>query len=297
MEERDLIKKQQIIERLKELAESENLGSTLVEIANLKKQWRRSSYDESMLEKELEDEFEKYLAVINERQGEIMLSAEEAKKDVIEQSKKVLEMTNFKNATAKMNELMALWKAAGSLDKEKDDELWAQFKEVRDAFFAKRKEYYAQLHESFAVNKEKKEALIEAIKEVGQMENIKEANQKVDDLMNEWKAVGSAGRENDEPLWHAFNDERRAFFKKKNQYYSELRASYNQKAEAKRQLIAQAKKCLAFSEYTEEEVATMKDLRRQWKEIGSAGRDNEETLWNEFNDILNTYYENMKYYG
>ena len=41
-------------------------------------------------------------------------------------------------------------------------------------------------------------------------------------------------------------------------------------------MIKAAKILLANSEFTDEEVASVKALRNKWKEIGNAGRDNEE---------------------
>ena len=66
--------------------------------------------------------------------------------------------------------------------------------------------------------------------------------------------------------------------------------------EEKKELIAQAKIYLARSEFTDEEVAALKELRTKWKEVGNAGKDHENDLWNEFNTIVNKYFENMKFY-
>ena len=40
----------------------------------------------------------------------------------------------------------------------------------------------------------------------------------------------------------------------------------------------------------------VKELRNRWKQIGNAGKNHENELWNEFNTILDKYFENMKYY-
>ncbi len=297
MEEKKFMTKEELVEKAKELAEKEDLKNMAGEVANLRKQWRRG-YDEeeSLYDREMADAFHRYLDKINAKESEILASVEDTKKEIINKAKEVLNVKNFKKATNAMNDLMEEWKAAGRASKEVDDSLWAEFKEVRDQFFANKKNYFAELRESFAQNKEGKEALIEKAKEANQLTNFKEIGSIMDGLMEEWKKLGSAGRENDDALWKAFSDERKAFFAKRNAYFDGLKETYNQRAEAKREIIAQAKKCLAHSEFTDEEVETMKKLRNDWKAVGNAGRDNEENLWKEFNEVMSIYFENMKYY-
>jgi len=297
MEEKKLMTKEELVEKAKELAEKEDLKNMAGEVANLRKQWRRG-YDEeeSLYDREMADAFHRYLDKINAKESEILASVEDTKKEIINKAKEVLNVKNFKKATNTMNDLMEEWKAAGRASKEVDDSLWAEFKEVRDQFFANKKNYFAELRESFAQNKEGKEALIEKAKEANQLTNFKEIGSIMDGLMEEWKKLGSAGRENDDTLWKAFSDERKAFFAKRNAYFDGLKETYNQRADAKREIIAQAKKCLAHSEFTDEEVETMKKLRNDWKAVGNAGRDNEENLWKEFNEVMSIYFENMKYY-
>jgi len=57
-----------------------------------------------------------------------------AKEDIIAKAKEVLKMENIKNATAEMDKLMDAWKTVGFAGKEHDEELWNNFKEVRNEF-------------------------------------------------------------------------------------------------------------------------------------------------------------------
>ncbi len=290
--------KEELLKQAEELAQNPEAADALSKASLLRKKWRRvsSSEEESLYDKEAADRFYSALDVINAKENEILSSVEDRKNAVIAKAKEVLEMKNFKQATKSMEDLMDEWKSAGVLPKEKNDELWGMFKAVRDEFFANRKQYYATLTETFAANKIEKEKLIEGAKEANKLENFKEIANIMNDLMEQWKKTGSAGRDNDDNLWAAFREERQAFFKNRNAYYDNLKSTYNQRVDAKKELIATAKKCLALSEFTDEEVGTVKGLRNSWKEIGFAGKDNEDALWNEFNTVLNKYFENMRYY-
>ena len=75
-----------------------------------------------------------------------------------------------------------------------------------------------------------------------------------------------------------------------------MKENYAKRVEAKKEIIAQAKLYLARSEFTDDEVSAIKELRTKWKEVGNAGREHENELWEEFNGIVNKYFENMRYY-
>ena len=119
---------------------------------------------------------------------------------------------------------------------------------------------------------------------------------RANELMEEWKKTGSAGRKDDDNLWQQFLAERKAFFARRDEYYDNLKETFAQRTEAKKELINEAKLYLARGEFTDEEVDAIKELRNKWKEIGNAGKDHENDLWNEFNTIINKYFENMRYY-
>ena len=75
-----------------------------------------------------------------------------------------------------------------------------------------------------------------------------------------------------------------------------MKETFAKRVEEKKEIISQAKLYLARSEFTDEEVNAVKELRNRWKQIGNAGKNHENELWNEFNTILDKYFENMKYY-
>ena len=292
-----IMTKEQLVEKAKTLAESENIADAFRQLTDLQKQWRSLENEvESLSDAELGEKFYGYVDTIKAKKSEAYASSEDNKKSIIERAKTALEEKNFKKAGKIFNDLMDEWKSAGRSTKEVDDALWEEFSEVRNQFFANRKAYLENLEEVHAKAKEVKEELIERAKEINALESIKEKTAKMAALMEDWKKSGSAGRDADEALWQTFNVERKAFYAARNAYYDGLSKQFSERAEAKKQIITSARLNLARSEFTDEEVESMKQLRKQWKEIGNAGKENEEALWNEFNQIMNTYFDNMRAY-
>ncbi len=293
MEKNDI--KEQLIAKMEELLGEEDAASAFLTAKNLR--WPRvREEEESYADQELKAKFDKLFDQLKEKAGDVYVNTEERKTQLIEQAKEILAKNNFKKGTEQMKQLLEDWKHAGRINKERDDELWNEFAAVRSEFFEKKNEYFANLKETFAANKAAKEDLIAKAKEVAGIENIKEAGNRSNELMEEWKKVGSAGRRDDDDLWQQFLAERKAFFARRDAYYDEMKETYAKRVEAKKELIAQAKIFLARSEFTDDEVDSIKELRAKWKEVGNAGREHENELWEEFNGIVNKYFENMRYY-
>ena len=295
MEKNDI--REQLIAKLEELLGEENAAEAFLRAKDLKRRWPRvREEEESFSDHELSEKFNKLMDQLSEKAGDVYINTEDRKNQIIAQAKEVLDKNNFKKGTEQMKQLLEDWKHAGRINKEKDDELWAQFSAIRSEFFEKKNEYFANLKETYAANKALKEDLIAKAKEVAGIENIKEAGNRSNELMEEWKKVGSAGRRDDDDLWQQFLAERKAFFERRDAYYDQMKETYAKRVEAKKEIIQEAKLYLARSEFTDDEVNSIKELRAKWKEVGNAGREHENELWEEFNGIVNKYFENMRYY-
>lgn len=297
MEDKIIEIKKELLEKAKTLAEDENAINILTEVNALKKKWKTREEEESLLESEMKEEFDSYLDKIYTKLGKVSMNVEDTKLEIISRAKEVLNEKNFKQATAKMNDLFNEWKAAGrTSSKEKDDELWTEFKTIKDEFNDKKNKYFEELKANFAKNKTAKEEIIEKAIKANEGTNIKEISNTMNSLMDEWKKLTSAGRKEDEELWKKFSEQRKVFNSKRKEYYDSMKEVFEQRTNDKKELIIKAKQCLAKSEFTAEEVDSVKKLREEWKKIGNAGKDNENDLWNEFNRIITKYFDNKKYY-
>lgn len=298
MEEKYINENKNLIEKAKELSEKDELNTVLYKQANeLRRKWHYSKDDESLFEKELSDEFDFYMNKIFAKLKEGSLNSEEIKKGLIKEAKGCVNTNNFKKSSQEMKELLDKWKIAGPTNsKEKDDELWNEFNALRDEFYTKRDAYYENLKKSYKENEEKKRALIQEAIEANKIEDIKTLTNKMNDLMNQWKQVKTATKEVDDQLWNEFIKQRKIFFNKRDSFYESMKEVYENRKNQKEELILQAKHLLAMSEFTKEEIEEMESIRQKWKEIGSAGRDYENDLWDKFKNIINRYSENKKYY-
>ena len=89
--------KEQLVEKAKLLAESENLADAFRQLPDLQKQWRQQDSEvESLSDFELADQFYAYVDAIKAKKNEAFASSEDNKKSIIERAKAALEEKNFK---------------------------------------------------------------------------------------------------------------------------------------------------------------------------------------------------------
>lgn len=61
-------------------------------------------------------------------------------------------------------------------------------------------------------------------------------------------------------------------------------------------MIKKAKIVLANSEFSDEEIAKVKAMRKEFTDIGFAGKEKDDDLYNRFNEVIKKYFEEMKFY-
>ena len=290
--------KQELIALCKELLNEENLEDRSLDLQLLRREYKyllgrdEDSYAE-------QEETDKFIALFNElakKEPKLLSSPYEEKKRIIEAAKKLLDKKEIIAANRELDKLSDDFKKAGrSSTKEQDDELWNEFRQVKDEFYAKKRAYFEELDKSNAEKRSKKEDIIERAKKVCEIENIREANARMDALRKEWKEVGYTGK-GDDGLWREFAKVLDEFQEKKKEHHNEMIKVFEERAAKKEELIKQAKILLANSEFSDEEVEKVKTLRNEYKGIGFAGKDKDDDLYQRFNDIIKKYFDEMKFY-
>ena len=290
--------KQELIALVKELLQEENLDNRNQDLQLLRREYKYlvGRDEDTYYEQE---ETDKFIALFNElakREPKLLSSPLEEKKNIIALARKLLDKKEILAANRELDRLSEDFKKAGRAGtKEQDDELWAEFRQVKDEFYAKKKAYFEELDKSNEEKRAKKEDIINRAKEVCEIQNIREANEKMDALRKEWKEVGYSGK-GDDYLWRDFAKVLDEFREKKKEHQQEMQKVFDERVAKKEELIKAAKILLANSEFTDEEVEKVKKLRNDYKTIGFAGKEKDDDLYQRFNEIIKKYFDEMKFY-
>ena len=289
--------KQRLIDLANELLALEKLDERMDDLLFLKRQYKflADRDEDTYYERQLTVQFITLYEELAKKEPKLSQSTYDEKKEIIALAKKLLERKDFARASKEFDNLSLSFKKAGRCSKEQDDELWAQFREVRDEFNAKKRAYFEELDKTNADRKAKKEDIIQRAKELLNIKNLHESNEKMDALMEEWKAVGYAGKE-DEALWKDFSAVRKEFNQKKREHHEELLKIFQERAAKKEEMILALKKLIADADFSDEEVKKVRNMQKDFDKIGFAGKEKDDDLYARFNELVKKYFEEKKFY-
>ena len=291
--------KQEFIALVKELLAEENLDDRNQDLQLVRREYKYivNRDEETFFD---QDETNKAVSLFNElakKEPKLLVSPLEEKKAIIEQARKLLDKKEILAANRELDKLNNDFRKVGRAgNKEQDDELWNEFRQIKDEFYAKKRAFFEELDKANEEKRAKKENIIERAKEiVNNIKDIRESNAQMDALRKEWKEVGYSGK-GDEHLWKDFAKVMDEFQEKKKERHGEMLKLFEERAAKKEELIKKARILLANSEFTDEEIEKVKALRGEYKAVGFAGKDKDDDLYQRFNEVIQKYFEEMKFY-
>ena len=217
---------------------------------------------------------------INERRA--------AKEELIVKSEALKDSTSWKVTGEAYKGLFEEWKAIGATGREADDVLWARFIGAREEFNKARGAHFEERRELWDQNRLLKQDLIVKALELSSSSEWRETSIAMRGVFDEWKKVGSAGRQSDEELWKQFRGAQEIF-------YDRRKAFWDENIKAKEALCERSEAAGTSDEEREVTVETMKGLMAEWKTVGTTGkREVDDALWTRFRESQNEFFDSRK---
>lgn len=204
---------------------------------------------------------------------------------MIETAKQMLEAPATPDLGNRLRGLQALWKEVGPMPQRRSKELWDLFKATCDQVYDKVRGVRAVEHEKFAEVAKVKEALIAEAEGLADSTDWAVTAEKLKALQQQWKASGHLPRKQGDELWTRFRAACDRFFERRK---PELEARHAEEAAnlaAKQQLIARAKAVTSAAPAEGgwgKSIAEIKDLQRQWKDVGFVPRRDADAVYKAF---------------
>ncbi len=130
---------------------------------------------------------------------------------------------------------------------------------------------------------QRRKELIEEAKKLDLTKGEREIVREISDLRRKWKRLSYWGSAYEESLSEEFDGYLDVF-------YAKRREEYKVNQESKEALVSHAQKIASSSEWNKV-TQKMHELMSQWKEIRTAGREEDERLWDEFNQARQTFFD------
>jgi len=154
----------------------------------------------------------------------------------------------------------------------------------------RREEVKAAREHARTAARETKERIVDEAEHIAaEATHWKASGERMAELLEEWKAAPHADRAIEAVLWKRLSAARNSFTKRRKAYFASLEAEREGVRARKEKLVDEAES-LADSTDWSATSSVYRDLMRQWKEAGRAGRDDEAELWKRFRGAQDKFF-------
>lgn len=301
----NLRKKQELLEKLRILSDSQDTTDQFEKFKELQKEWKAIGAVPGTQAKTLwanyhalTDRFYDNQSIYFELKELDRRKNLEAKIELCVRAEKLADVTVIKDAIAELNELHHEFKHLGPVPKEDKEAVWQRFKTASDAIYARRDAYLQNLQQELQVNLGGKASLSDEVQQfvTFQSDRIKEWNQKTKeilDLQKRWETIGGLPRAKakdvNKKFWSAF----KTFFNNKNTFFKKLDEEREHNLQLKNDLV---KKALELKESNDWERTSneLKILQQKWKDVGPVPEKFREKVFKEFKDACDHFFEQRR---
>ena len=216
-----------------------------------------------------------------------------AKLALAENAESLADTEHFKEGVLAFKEIAEKWKAAGNLDRHRNDKLFHRIEAARKKFMDRRRVFLVEEEKDMINNLDLKIEIVDKAEVLAKSGEWKNATEQFNKLMDEWKAVGKTPNKKNEELWQRFMAAKSVFYDRKKIHYHEVKQEHAINLELKSALIEKAE---AIQESTDWGPTTQAYalLMEEWKKTGRVQQEKSDELWNRFNAACDHFFENKK---
>ena len=312
--------KQEVLERVKELAQSDQTPSK-EEIDHLKTTFyklhlaERDAQTKAFLENggdpekyvlvpdETEEAFKAEMQIIKEKRAKIFLAQEEEKQENLKKKLEIIEKikamaTSPEEANNSYNEFKKLqqeWKDIKPVPADKANELWRNYQLYVEQFYDLLKLNSEAREYDFKKNLEAKTALCEAAEKLNEEEDVIAAFHQLQDLHQQYREIGPVAKELREQIWSRFKAASTVINKKHQKYFEDIRAKEEDNL-AKKTALCEKLEAIDFNALKtaiqwEEAAKNVIAIQQEWRAIGFAPQKMNVKIFDRFrtaNDVFFT---------
>jgi hypothetical protein len=220
----------------------------------------------------------------------------EKKKKLVTEAESLIDDGSIADAARRVNKLHKAWKKTGNLPQKEENELWDKFKAATDAFNEKKTENIDQLREEENKNLIAKQALIQRAIAAQSAESYEEGHQAMQQLMGEWKKIGSVPRKKSSKVWKQFKEAMDAFYEKRREHFKSVRKDQKDNLTLKKEIINKLGE-LVESEDAAKAVEKAKQLQAEFKKIGHVPLKFKNKIWKDYREVCDKIYNNFRASG
>ena len=300
--EKNLALKEAVIEDLKALLEKqEDVNETFPMFRDIQDRWRSVGPVPPQNYRNINETYQLYveqfydMVKINRELRDLDFKKNlEAKEGFCANAEALAESEDVVEAFKELQKLHEQWKEYGPVAKEHREAIWERFKAATAVINRKYQTHFETIKQQQADNLAKKTALCEKVEEIAARE-VDGSNQwnafskEIEDIQQEWKAIGYASRKDNQKIYDRFRAACDSFYARKRDFYMEYKEGMNANLEKKIAICEQAEQLKTSTDWkkTSDQLIS---LQKQWKEIGAVPRKKSELLWKRFRAACDDFF-------
>ena len=219
----------------------------------------------------------------------------EAKISICQTAEALTTEEDVVEAFRQLQQLHNEFREIGPVAQELREEVWTRFKTASTTINRRHQEFFEEKKEQERINLEKKSALCEQIENIDytkltSYQAWNETTQKILDLQAEWKEIGFAPQKMNLKIFERFRAACDEFFKRKSDYYKEVKNALAANLEKKKQLCEIAEQ-LKDSDDWKATADKLTKLQKEWKETGPVAQKHSEAVWKRFVAACDEFFE------
>lgn len=308
---RDLDLKKNLEAKIKlcETAEELLLEPSVVEafrkLQKLHDQWREIGPVPIDKRTEIWDRFKEATTKINRKHQEYFVNLKQEQKKNYEEklllcekvenisTEEISNHTEWEKKSHEIIELQKMWKTIGFAPKKYNTQVYERFRKACDAFFDKKREYYSQNREEQQNNLQLKTELCIQAEGLQDSNDWKKTTDELIALQKRWKEIGPVPAKQSDKIWRRFRAACDHFFNNKSEYFSQIDTRYEENLEMKNKLIEEIENFKLTSD-VEKNLNSLKELQRQWSEIGFVPLKNKNEVQDRYRKAINAKFDQLK---
>ncbi|SMC75280.1 DUF349 domain-containing protein [Moheibacter sediminis] len=308
-QQQNLTERLQIIDELKSLYQDQNENNSNIfnQFRKLKTRWHNAgSIPKAQAGNVFKtyfhhlDNFYEYLNLNKELRELDFVHNLEVRYSIIKRAEELVQEENVQKALNELQYLHRLWKEeAVPVAEELREPTWQKFKELTNKIHDRKTELGEKVKKEQDENLAKKQEILAQFQQLTENAEKKSHGEwqssikKLNTLRENFLAIGRVPKEHNHQTWEAFKNATRDFNHVKNEFYKSLKSDQQQNLEKKQELLKIAKEH-ADSKDWNNSVQVIKKIQADWKKIGHVPRKYSDSIWKEFKDACNLFFEKYK---
>ncbi len=219
------------------------------------------------------------------------------KQEILEKIKELIssvepKANKWNEATEKVISFQSQWKKIGRTKENENEKTWAEFRNLCDSFFEKKKEFFTGLNQNYSNNRKIKSDLISQAEAVQNSIDWQKTGLDLIKLQDTWKKHPGNGDKEESKLFFRFRKACNTFFDAKKKHFENIEASYDVNLLSKEEMIKQFNE-FKLSDDNNKNREQLKAFSTEWNTIGMVPMKDKKRINDAFYTRLDAFYEEM----